>query len=83
MESTASSWPFSRSKTAHLLLKFHNYEAEIVQELLKEEKTVSQLASETGIHPTQLKEWKRIALTRLPELLSRNDRALDEARLRE
>jgi transposase-like protein len=59
------------------------YQAEIVQELLKEEKTVSQLASETGIHPTQLKEWKRIAVTRLPELFSRNDRALDEARQHE
>ena len=56
------------------------YKAEIVQELLKEEKTVSQLASETGIHPTQLKEWKRVVLTRLPELFSRNDQVLDEAR---
>ena len=56
------------------------YKAEIVQELLKEEKTVSQLASETGIHPTQLKEWKKVVVTRLPELFSRNDQALDEAR---
>ena len=56
------------------------YKAEIVQELLKEEKTVSQLASETGIHPTQLKEWKNVVLTRLPELFSRNDQALDEVR---
>ena len=46
------------------------YKAGIVQELLKEEKTVSQLASETGIHPTQLKAWKKIALMRLPELFS-------------
>jgi transposase len=56
------------------------YKADIVQELLKEEKTVSQLASETGIHPTQLKEWKKVVLTRLPELFSRNDQALDEVR---
>ena len=56
------------------------YKAEIARELLKEEKAVSQLASETGIHVTQLKEWKKIALTRMPELFSRNDQALDEAR---
>jgi transposase-like protein len=59
------------------------YKAEIVKELLKEEKTVSQLASEVGIHPTQLKDWKRIAVTRLPELFSRNDQAGDEARQHE
>jgi transposase-like protein len=52
------------------------YKAEIVRELLKEGKTVSQMASETGIHPTQLKEWNKLALTRLPELFSRNDQAL-------
>lgn len=54
------------------------YKAELVKELLKEEKTVSQLASETGIHPTQLKEWKRIAVTGLPELFSRDSKAADK-----
>jgi len=54
------------------------YKAEIAQELLKEEKTLSQMASETGIHPTQLKEWKKIALNGLPELFSRNGKALDK-----
>ena len=38
------------------------YKAEIVKELLKEEKTLSQLAAETGVHPSQLKEWRKIAL---------------------
>lgn len=56
------------------------YKSEIVKELLKEEKTLNQLASETGIHPTQLKDWKKIALTKLPELFSRTDQALDDAR---
>jgi transposase-like protein len=59
------------------------YKAEIVKDLLKEEKTLGQVASETGIHPTQLKEWKRIALTRLSELFSRNDQAVADARLHE
>ena len=54
------------------------YKAEIVKELLKEEKTLSQLAAETGVHPSQLKEWRRIAL--LPDLFSRNDQAAVDAR---
>jgi len=47
------------------------FKAEAVKELLKEEKTINQLAAELGVHPTQLKEWKKIALTGLPELFSR------------
>ncbi len=54
------------------------FKAEMVKELLKEEKTLSQLASESGVHPTQLKEWKKIALTGLPELFSRNRQTGDK-----
>jgi len=50
------------------------YKAEIVQEIFKEEKTLNELASVTGVHPTQLKECKRIALTGLPELFSRESK---------
>ena len=35
----------------------------------------SALAAELGIHPTQLKEWKKIALQGLPELFSREGKA--------
>jgi|SRR6185437_5365282 len=54
------------------------FKAQIVQELLREEKTVAQLASEHGIHPTQLHKWRSIAVeglpdAGLPELLSRTD----------
>ena len=54
------------------------FKAEMVKELLKEEKTVSQLASESGVHPTQLKEWKKIALQGLPELFNRNGQAVEK-----
>jgi putative transposase len=59
------------------------YKAEIVRALLKEEKAPKQVAAETGIHPTQLKEWKKVALAKLPELLMRSDQAASEARLHE
>jgi len=51
------------------------FKAQIVQELLREEKTVSQVASEHGIHPTQLHKWRSTAVEGLPELFSRSDSA--------
>ena|SRR5215213_2894576 len=47
------------------------FKADAIKELMKEEKTISQLATEIGVHPSQLKEWKKIALTGLPDLFSR------------
>ena len=49
------------------------FKAQLVQELLREEKTVAQLAAEHGLHPTQLHKWRSIALEGLPELFSRSD----------
>ena len=44
------------------------FKAQIVQELLKEEKAIAQLAAEYGVHPTQLGKWKALALHGLPSL---------------
>ena len=57
--------------------------AAIVLEVLKEEKTISQLAADLGVHPTQLKEWKKIALQGLPELFSREGKAGEQAKMHE
>jgi transposase-like protein len=46
------------------------FKAEVVQELLKEQKTVSQLAAEYGVHPNQLYRWREVALAGLPRLFS-------------
>lgn len=56
----------------------NTFKAELVKELMKEEKTISQLAAEYEVHPTQLKEWKRIALTELPELFNRQGDSVAE-----
>jgi transposase-like protein len=56
------------------------FKAEAVRELMKEEKTISQLAAEIGVHPTQLKEWKKIAVTGLPELFSRVGKASEQGK---
>ena len=59
------------------------FKAEAVKELLKEEKTINQLAAELGIHPTQLKEWKKTALQGLPDLFSREGKAGEAAKAHE
>ncbi len=46
------------------------FKAQVVQAMLQEEKTVSQLAAEHGLHPNQLYRWREIALTGLPSLFS-------------
>jgi putative transposase len=62
------------------------FKAQVVRELLREEKTLAQLAAEHGIHPTQLIKWRSTALEGLPSLFTRQDstvalRAEYEARL--
>ncbi len=44
------------------------FKAEVVLELLKENKTVAQIASERQIHPNQVYEWRAIVLKDLATL---------------
>lgn len=49
------------------------FKAKIVQEILREEKSITQLASEYEVHVTQLRQWKRKALEGLPDLFRADD----------
>lgn len=49
------------------------FKAKVVQELLREEKTLVQIASEYEVHPTQLKSWRAIALEGLSSLFEKQD----------
>ena len=49
------------------------FKAQVVLELLKETKTLSQLTSEYGVHPNVLREWKMIALKGLPDDFEKRD----------
>ena len=49
------------------------FKAQVVLELLKGEKTPSQLASDYGVHPNLLREWKTIALKALPAAFEKRD----------
>ncbi len=46
------------------------FKAQLVEQMLREEKSVSQLAAEHGIHPNQLYQWRDQALQTLPLLFS-------------
>jgi transposase-like protein len=46
------------------------YKARIVLEALRERKTIAELASHFGVHPTVITKWKRHAVATLPELFS-------------
>jgi transposase-like protein len=43
-----------------------------VMEVLKGEKTANQIASELGVHPVALSEWKRQFIEQAPQLFARH-----------
>lgn len=49
-----------------------NQKAQIVLEILKEEKTISQIASEYEVHPNLMQRWRKQALEDLPKLFEDN-----------
>jgi putative transposase len=53
------------------------FKAKVVQELLREEKSLAQIASEYEVHPTQLKNWRTIAIEGLPTLFEKQDSTAD------
>ena len=46
------------------------FKARVAVEAIAGHKTVNQIATEYGIHPSQVNKWKKHALERLPEVLS-------------
>ena len=49
-----------------------SFKAQVVLAVLKEEMTISQIASEYGVHPTQINVWKTLALSGLPTLFDKD-----------
>lgn len=47
-----------------------SFKAKVVLEFLKETKSVSELASEYGVHPNLLHRWRREVLDSLPNIFS-------------
>ncbi len=55
------------------------FKAKVVLETLKEEQTLTQIASAYDVHPVLLSKWKTQALEGLPRLFE-NDRKSERAR---
>lgn len=54
-----------------------SYKAQVVRELLKEEKTLAQISTEYGVAATQLSAWKATALKGLPGLFENEHTAVE------
>jgi transposase len=50
------------------------FKAALVQELLREEQTLNQIASKHGVHPSQLRRWREAAVKALPDSFSDEDK---------
>jgi transposase-like protein len=51
-----------------------SYKAKLVLELLREEKSLLQLASENSIHPNQLRQWRDLVVSQMFMLFERRSK---------
>jgi transposase-like protein len=54
------------------------FKGEVARELLREDKPISRIASERGVAPTQLSEWKATAIKGLARLFEDDQRTLQK-----
>jgi transposase-like protein len=54
-----------------------DFKARIVLEMIKEQKSVAELASEHGIHPKMLHRWRTQAVDNLAQVFSEKDNVAD------
>lgn len=53
------------------------FKSQIVLEIFKEEKSLSELASQHGIHVNQLRQWKKAAVEQMPQLFTKENKKQD------
>ncbi len=53
------------------------FKAKLVLELLKESKSLSQLAAEHKVYPNVLQQWRNAAVKELPTLFDKKDHTTD------
>lgn len=60
-----------------------DFKMRVVIEAIKGQKTANEIASEYGVHPTQIAQWKKQALDELPGIFERpnGERARSEEAL--
>jgi transposase len=80
--------PFHDEGEAHMATRKrydNQFKAQVALEATKNQRTISEIASDYGVHPNQVSKWKREALEGLPEIFSnkqkkqqRDNRALQD-----
>jgi transposase-like protein len=55
------------------------FKARVALEALKGQKTLNELASEYGVHPVQIAQWKKQALEGMPSLFERSASRREQA----
>ena len=48
----------------------NDFKVRVILEVLREEQTISQIASKYDLHPTQINRWKKIIMEGIPTLLT-------------
>ena len=49
-----------------------DFKVKVALEAIKGQKTLNEIASEYGVHTTQITQWKKQVLDELPEIFARN-----------
>lgn len=54
------------------------FKSQIVLEILREEKTLNEIASAHGVHINQLRQWKKAVVDQMPQLFSNESKKIDQ-----
>lgn len=54
------------------------FKSKIVLEILKEEKSISEITSDHGIHTNQLRQWRKAALDQMPQAFEKDNKQIDK-----
>lgn len=54
------------------------FKSQIVLEILKEEKTLNEIASANGIHVNQLRQWKKAVIEQMPQIFANDNKKTDQ-----
>ena len=63
----------------HRKLYSAELKARVALEAIKGQKTTNEIASEYGVHPTQIAQWKKQALEELPQIFSSRREKAEQA----